>query len=326
MAGIMRAAPRYLVLAAFVINAASLALAQGAPGNSVSTPPGSETTTQLAVPGGAGATLTPSGTAAAGPILGFQVWQQDKFFISSFFTFSVPQTFSGQPPAPPQTVSPQQGSFGALLLNPPGQGTSYSFTGNRMWGVYPTTGLKACTATKPQKDSSGNVMKNAAGVVQRTSADCTVADAYFFFGSELRGGITNASWTESTAIPVTVGSSVAYMAPELLVTSKTYNFVTNGNQNQYQFGAAAGPSFRFLGGDVAQAENSAFRNSLLGTTKTKMSGFELTFFVRMNQFKPYVRYTHFAPSAGNNIAGFSGSQFTFGVDVLSPLFQTTLTQ
>jgi hypothetical protein len=46
----------------------------------------------------------------------------------------------------------------------------------------------------------------------------------------------------------------------------------------------------------------------------------------MNQFKPYVRFTHFAPPYGMNVPGFSGSQFVFGVDVLSPLFQATLSK
>ena len=295
---------RSFVLIAAVIAFALNLLGQGAPGNAMSTPKDTPVdATQLAVPGGAGATAAASGSASAGAVLGFQVWQQDKFFLASFFTFAVPQTFTGQPPAAGQTISPQHGTFGSLLLNPPGQGTSYSFTGNYMLGWYPTGGLKCTTA-------------------------CTVDKAIFFVGGEVRAGITNAAWTEATSTPISLNSSIGYIVPEFLLTSKTYNYTgaKDSGQNQYQFGAAMGPSLRFIGGDIAQSENTAVRTTLLGTNKTSMAGLELTFFVRMNQFKPYVRFTHFAPPYGMNVPGFSGSQFVFGVDVLSPLFQATLSK
>src|ERR1051325_823751 len=77
----------------------------------LSAPKDKQDDTQIAIPGGAGATVTGSGTAGAGPLLGFQVWKQDDFLLSSFFSFSAPQTISGQ-----------QHDFGAFLLNPPGQG------------------------------------------------------------------------------------------------------------------------------------------------------------------------------------------------------------
>lgn len=275
---------------------------QSAPGNAITTPTDANgqpvSGTQIAVPGGAGASAATSGSASAGPILGFQVWQQDRFFLASFFTFSVPQTFSGQAPIAGQAVSAQQSTFGSLLLNPPAQGTSYSFTGNKMFEF-------------PRKQAD-------------------VAKADFFVGGEVRAGITNATWTEAAATPISLNATIAYIVPEFLATSKTYTFQMTDNNgklissNQYQFGLAAGPTLRFIGGDVAQKTNDAVRAALLGTTDKEMAGLELTFFVRMNQFKPYVRFTHFSAPQGNDIPGFSGSQFVFGVDVLSPLFQTTL--
>lgn len=277
--------------------------AQSAPANSMSTPEGNETDTQVAVPGGAGATATPAGQPSAGPILGFQVWQQDRYLLSSFFTFAVPQTFSGQPPVSPQTVSAQQNSFGALLLNPPGQGTSFTFIGNKVWGWYPNPG----------------------GFFRQGDKQ-TVANAYLFAGFEARAGITNTTWTEQTTNPQSLTADIVYFAPEALFTSATYNVTSGSATNQYQYGFAIGPSFRFIGGDVAQKGNAGFLSDLLGTTKTHMTGLEITFFVRMNQFKPFVRISHFAPPGGSDISGFSGSQFVFGVDVLSPLFQTSLSK
>ena len=324
----IRRISRGFAIIAWLMALAWNASAQSAPGNAISTPPGTDvSTTQLAVPGGAGATATNSGNASAGAILGFQIWQQDKFFLASFFTFSTPQTFTGQPPASGQTTSAQQSTFGALLLNPPNQGTSYAFTGNYMWGVYPKAD-RPCTTAKAALDSTGRLVVDNKGKVvtnPNTANSCTVDNAILFYGGELRGGITNTTWTESTATPTSLNATIGYLAPEVLVTSKTYKFNTDGNtENQYQFGVALGPSFRFIGGDIAQNPNTAFRTALLGTTKSYLAGFETTFFVRLNQFKPYVRFTHFGASTGANIASFSGNQFVFGVDVLSPLIQTTL--
>ena len=325
-----------LAFAIALLGSVSSLLGDGGPGNGLSTTMGQEGMTQLAVPGGAGATITPSGTAAAGPVLGFQVWQLDNYFLSGFFTFSVPQGFSGQPPAMGQTVSPQQSTFGTLVLNPPGQGTSYSFTGSKVWGWYPG-GLHGCSKALPvRKLENGNPATDTQGrpvfetetdgTIRTVDASCSVTDAYAFIGGELRGGITNAAFTEQTSAPISLNGSVAYVVPELMITSRTYNETVGMQPNQYQFGVTFGPSFRFLGGDFAQKSNNAFREALLGTSQTSMTGVELTFFLRLNQFKPYVRFTHFSAPKEGDIAGFSGSQFIFGVDVLSPLFQTTLSK
>jgi hypothetical protein len=257
--------------------------------------------TQIAIPGGAGATVSGAGTAGAGPLIGFQVWQQDRFLLSSFFTFSAPQAISGS-----------QHDFGAFLLNPPGQGTSYSFAGNKVWGCFPIRGCK--------KD-----------------------EAPIFVGFGGRAGITNTTWKDGSGDAAqSIAGTVAYVTPTVLITSKTYatnapsegnndsggqNKASNNSQddaNQYQFGVSVGPSFRFIAGDLAQGTNESLRKELLGTAKKSMTGMEMEFFVRMNSFRPFVRYSRFNLPGSINIPGFSGSQVIFGVDVLSAIFKKTL--
>jgi hypothetical protein len=280
--------------------------------NALSTKSGDEDTTQLSVPGGAGATVTSTGTAGAGPLIGFQVGKQDDSFISSFFTFS-----------PPQTLTGQQHDFGAFLLNPPGQGTSFTFVGNKVFGVY------------RDKDSKLVIKKSKGVKTDDVTKPATVADAAFFWGFGVRAGISSTVWqTGAGSTQQSESGTVLYLVPEFVVTSKTYKLqdAAGVDTNQYQFGASVGPSFRGIGGDLAQVKNDAFRASLLGTDEKAHWGTEVTFFVRMNQFKPYVRFTHFSqpptsfPQAakGIDVAGFSGSQFVFGVDVLSAIFQTKL--
>lgn len=76
--------------------------------------------TQVAIP--AGATASVSNTSAdAGPIFGFQVWNEQKQgFLGAFFTFSVPKTISGT-----------QKDFGNFLLDPPSGGTSFYISGSQ---------------------------------------------------------------------------------------------------------------------------------------------------------------------------------------------------
>jgi hypothetical protein len=282
------------------------------------------TDTTISVPGGAGATVTNSGTTGAGPIIGFQISKLDNFFISSFFTTSPPQSISGQLPTGNQTVSSDQGNFGSFLLNPPGQGTSYSFGGSKVWGV-PKCGSAQDNTKKT---------KAANGTTTLTESSC---NDYVGFGG--RGGVTNATWVGQVTggTNQSVSGTVAYVTfPELVITSRTYispvsssgqaGGATNQN-NQYQFGVSFGPSWRFIGGDLAQKQSTAgnptLRNQLFGTDKTSFFSPEVTFFVKMNEFQPYFRFTHFAtPPGGSPIPGFSGSQFVFGVDVTSAIFQT----
>ena len=254
--------------------------------SNISAPKDQEETTQIAIPGGAGATVSGTGTAGAGPLLGFQVWQQDSFLISSFFTFSAPQNVSGE-----------QHDFGAFLLNPPGQGTSYSFAGNRVWKCFPVHGCSGKEKT----------------------------DAPVFVGIGGRLGVTNTTWqTGSGSTAQNVSGTVAYFTPAVLVTSNTFITGENTDQNQYQFGISAGPAFRYIAGDLAQSSNDAFRQQTLGATKKSFTGLEVEFFVRMNSFRPFVRFSRFDVGNGTNIPGFSGVQAIFGVDVLSAIFKKSL--
>ncbi len=234
---------------------------------------GNADSTQIAVPGGAGATVSGSGTAGAGPIIGFQVWHQDKYLLSTFFTLSAPQAVNGV-----------QKDFGSFLLNAPGQGTSYSFSGNRVWPVL-----------------NGAVFVGVAG----------------------RLGVTQTTWqlgssTGSQSIP----GSIFYATPAFLFTSKTYPVTIDSDTNEYQFGFSIGPSFRDILGDLSQSTNSDFLQQALGTTKKFYIGPEFEFFVRLNQFRPYLRLTRF--SSPSDISSFSGTQVVFGVDVLSAIFKKSL--
>jgi hypothetical protein len=241
--------------------------------------------TQIAIPGGAGATVTGSGTAGAGPQLGFQVWHQDKYLLSSFFTFSAPQAISGQ-----------QHDFGAFLLNPPGQGTSYSFAGNKV----------QCLPHFVHCDSGDR------------------HDAVAFVGIAGRLGLTQTSWQNgTTSTAPSVSGTVAYITPAFLATSKTYVIDPDKHDN-VQFGLSVGPTFRYIAGDLGQDTNQAFRLQTLGTTKKSYTGLEVEFFVQLNQFQPYVRVSHFSPPKEGDISGFSGTQVVFGVNVLSAIYQTAV--
>jgi hypothetical protein len=115
------------------------------------------------------------------------------------------------------------------------------------------------------------------------------------------------------------------MTPALLLTSKTY-VVDIDKNNTVQFGLSVGPTFRYIAGDLGQNTNIALRQQTLGTKKKSYTGPEVEFFVRLNQFQPYVRVSHFSSPKEGDILGFSGTQVVFGVNVLSAIFQTTLSQ
>lgn len=85
---------------------------------------GDGTSTEISIPGGAGAAINGGSTGAAGPLIGFQVWQPDNYLISTFFTF-----------APPQELAGTKRDFGSFLLTPPGRGTSFTFAGSKVHAV-----------------------------------------------------------------------------------------------------------------------------------------------------------------------------------------------
>jgi hypothetical protein len=55
-----------------------------------------------------------------------------------------------------------------------------------------------------------------------------------------------------------------------------------------------------------------------------MLGVEIEFFVRLNSFRPFVRFSRFTLPNRTDISGFSGTQALFGVDVLSAIFKKSL--
>jgi hypothetical protein len=239
----------------------------------------SESGPQIALPAGAGANITPGGTAAAGPFIGFEVFKPDSFMISTFFTF-----------APPQAItSSQQRDFGSFILNPTGQGTSYTFASN--W-----TGTPQC-----KSGCFGSKLD---------------------IGVALRGGITLTSWSGSSSAPATQGG-VAYLTPEFLVMSRTLR-AGGDAANDYQVGFSVGPTFRWLNGDLSQGSNATLRQTLLGTSRTSMTGWEFTLMARLNEFQPYVTVSHFPRQSGSDISGFTGEQAVFGVNVVSAIFLNKL--
>ena len=281
---------RFLHICLAVVFSAALSAKLTAQGITSTVPSKSDdpAKTQLAIPGGAGAVVSSSGTAAAGPLIGFQVWQPDRFLVSSFFTFS-----------PPQNLSGTQHDFGSFLLNPPGQGTSFSFAGNKV--------IPICNGSK--------------------ILSCDRADGVFFVGVAGRAGLSSTNWqTGSDSTAQSAQGTVAYLTPSFLLTSKTYSFTDSegGDKNEYQFGFSAGEGLRYITGDLGQSQNDALRKQLLGTTKKNFHGLELEFFVRMNSFKPYFRYSRFLLPNGVSVQGLSNGQVVFGVDVLSSIFQKTL--
>jgi hypothetical protein len=122
---------RHIAIAGILLSVAGTAAAQNT--NVVSSKQAGDqggTGTQIAIPGGATASIT-NATPGAGPVLGFQVWNDDtNSFIGAFFTLSAPQSISGT-----------QKDFGTFVLNPPGQGTSFYISGSQAWPVKKATGL-----------------------------------------------------------------------------------------------------------------------------------------------------------------------------------------
>lgn len=232
--------------------------------------------TQVAVPAGATASVN-SSNADAGPIFGFQVWnEQAQGFLGAFFTFSVPKTISGT-----------QKDFGNFLLDPPSGGTSFYISGSKALTQLRWGGL---------------------------------------LGVAGRAGVTSATWEASpNGTDASESAFVAYANPNVLLASKTFqtNADPKSTPNEYQVGLETGPSWRFVGGNVAL--DDAFRASpeVLGTRDKRMFGWETTVFVRLNAFQPYVRFSYFKRRSDGDVLGLTGFQAVFNVNVLSAIFQTS---
>ncbi len=186
--------------------------------------------------------------------------------------------------APPQELAGTKRDFGSFLLTPPGRGTSFTFAGSKVRGI----------------------------------------GKHIFVGGGGRAGITNTTWKDLSDSKVEpLSGSVAYFSPSLILTSETFRTPGNGS-NEYQFGLLTGYGVRHLTGDLSQPSAAAFRQKLVNTDRTTLHGLEIEFFVRMNQFRPYFRYTRF--QLNTEVPGLSGGQVVFGVDVLSSIFRTELSK
>jgi hypothetical protein len=286
------------VALAFMILVTSISVsAQGSPsangvkanttGNTADTTAGTTADTpQVTVPGSATASVT-NQSAGAGATVGVEIWKKDHSLLGVFFTF-----------APASTLSGAQGTFGSFLLNPPASGTSLSVVGNHFWGL----------------NQHGQLNDSC-----QSAGNCAL-----LIGAAVRGGITNTTWSTSDSTPQSAQGYVAYLTPAVTIASRTISYgdaaATNAAAaNEVQFGLEIGPTFRIIGGDLGQM--SALRQSLLGTSVTSMTGFDVTLWARLNTFRPFVRISKFSNPAGTAIPGLTGGQAIFGIDVLAALFQ-----
>src|SRR4051812_47832868 len=105
--------------------------------------------------------------------------------------------------------------------------------------------------------------------------------------------------------------------------TKTHDLTIGDETNQFQLGFETGPSWRSLGGDVSQ--NDAFRQQIVGTTKSTFFAWETTFFVRVNSVQPFARFTYVARPDNIAIPGLTGNQLVWGVNVASTLFSAKTT-
>jgi hypothetical protein len=81
-----------------------------------------------------------------------------------------------------------------------------------------------------------------------------------------------------------------------------------------------GPSFRTVGGEIANADNDAVRQSLLGTTEKGHWGVEATFGLEFNGVKAALTYYGFS----NDVPGMNDGQVVAGFSVQTALFRGLL--
>jgi hypothetical protein len=125
------------------------------------------------------------------------------------------------------------------------------------------------------------------------------------------------TWQPDTTKPGVSGFIVVF-TPGLEFSTKT---LRGEEPNTYQAGIDLGPTFRVLGGNLAQGSASTFRSdtTVLGDSKTFFTGLAVTGWIRLNSVQPFIRVTRFG---GTEIPGFSGLQAFMGVKALSPIFRT----
>lgn len=240
---------------------------------------------EFAIPLGATAGLGADAEkdATAGALLGFQIATTRKESKSFVSLF-----FSL---APAETIRGEQKDFGAFLLNPSRAGSSFFLAGNYLWNP---------NHSEPKKE--------------------------YYIGPSLRTGLTRSTWQATVdSTSQSVDGFVGYATLSFLVMSRTHKTAggnSEGQSNEYEFGLEVGPTYRWIGGDLARGRSFIESPEVLGTAQTSLAGFEATFFARLNTAKPFLRLTRF--KRGTSIPGFSGWQAMIGVDILSSLFRSEL--
>src|SRR5262245_15885493 len=230
---------------------------------------------RIAVPVGVGSDLGGGDQKGVAPAIGFQLWENDNYFIGAFFTLAATDT----------VVSEKYGTF---VLNPPLKGRSFYVSGNYILN----------------RKSSPQVL----------------------FGVGGRWGTTSSSFeftpSGGSAVKQDGFGTVAAVTGQIM--TKTHHVTVGGETSEFQLGVELGPSWRLLGGDLS--ENDSFRKQILGTDKSAFAGFELTFFTRLSGVQPFARFSNFGRPDGVVIAGFTGRQIVWGVNVASSLFNAKIDQ
>jgi hypothetical protein len=179
--------------------------------------------------------------------------------------------------------------YGAFVLNPPLKGHSFYVSGNYLHDIL-------------KKDADGK--------------------SFLLGGVGARWGTTSASFeftpSGGTALKRS-GFGIAAAVTAQLAT-RTFDVAMGDTTGEFQMGVEMGPTWRLLGGDLSQ--DDSFRRQVLGTDKSSFSGFEFTFFTRVNSVQPFARFSTFSRPNGTVINGFTGRQVVWGVNVASSLFQT----
>lgn len=188
----------------------------------------------------------------------------------------------------PNKVNGSARAFGDFVRNPPAEGTSFTASGSyALW---------------------------------RPSFKAAKDKPTLLLGVALRFGATTATFERTIDEEVVSKEAfVIHVTPSLQLLSRT--FKQADTNDEYQFGAEFGPTWRFIGGDAAQGPDFLDEDDVLGTGHRARTGLEATLFVRLNAFQPFIRITHFGKLDDKHVPGLTGRQAFFGVNVAASLFQ-----
>lgn len=286
------------------------------------------TAVNLAVPAGATAAVGEDGKASAGPRLGFQAWKPDDFFAGAFFTFDTAPTLNGD-----------VRKAGQFVRDPPNTGSSFLVSGNRMFLRYRCGRIVKIRPPRLKLRVDANRTVQTLEEAQEEARKAALVDDPCYLqdgdkqdalimGLSARLGVSATTLQHKPAVedgadpadPVNREASIFHGTISLLLTSRT--FKTDGD-GEYQFGLEIGKTFRRIGGDAADDKDFLSQPDVFGHPRTNLGGYDATFFARLNGFQPFVRVTRISRAGGTHVPGLTGVQASFGVNVLSSLFQTT---